>query len=298
MSFSLKLATSLANEARKSATSNTEVREIETDPDPDEDTEENKNFFAELFGNIVSFVGGVFKGVVKFLGFILGGIITLIKGPFQWTYSTIAGWIIGVGEFLVNFDWNITDETIDANLKGIKNNIIGTAGSTVGNALGNTSCGVLPGMTLVVVNEEMARYVNAAVREEVADEIMANLAQMVQVSVTGLTSAAFQYFYKKKGRRFVQQFLTENPIGEEIGDFLGYDPKKPFIISEAIEEKLESIPNEDLRNFVTNAYEEFWDGCKESFYVLANAMDSYRVEQQALAKGESQYYYQLTLEGA
>lgn len=290
--FKFLLKETIAYATRKETSGKDLAREMDTNPDPDNEdpvVEEKRKGF---FGKFRSYVGGIIKGISRLIGWVIDKVLEKINELFSWGWTTLVGWIIGAAEFVFNFDWNILDSEIEANVKALRNNVIASAGDALGNALGQFICGVLPATGAILVNEQAAIYALRYVGEEVYEEIISDVGQLINISIRSVASARVQLFYKNNFKSIAQNFLEESKFGK----FLGYDRNKPFIISEAVSDLIQKIPNDDLKLFVENFYESFLEGCQEGAYCVANAFDSYLMMQNSLKRApSSQYYYVLEI---
>jgi hypothetical protein len=55
--------------------------------------------------------------------------------------------------------------------------------------------------------------------------------------------------------------------------------KQSWTFAEAVEEKIEEIPNQAIRNFTEEFLEEFFDACVEAGYIVANGIDAWYTQQ-------------------
>ena len=281
------LEETLAYVARKATSGGDLTSSIDTDPVLDKEEEDENKGLLESFQD---FVFGVFKGIIKIFGFLLGAVLKLVGEFFSWSISTLFGWIIAGVQFIWNFNWNVTDQEIENNIKGMFNSLIALTADTVGTALGYFACGLIPGTGILVINEAAGAYALKELGKEAADEFFTRLGQIINLGVRGAFSTAAQLIYKNKLREVIQNILDESSFAR----WVGYNRKEPFSFATAYENLLEKIPGEELRTATENLFDGFFDGCEEAFYVLGTGLDEYLMMLRNKESFEgTTYYYEL-----
>lgn len=236
-----------------------------------EQKDEKGNFLGWLLNFGSSAVGFLFTKVYGFLGR-------------AFNISRLWSGFIGATRFLLTFNWNISDPELDAQSKRYEQAIYTQLGGTVGSALGYLVCGITPGIALLTVNEALGALVLKNVGEEFLDELSGNLAALAQTTFRAMAQKTFAYAFKNT-RRWLKKpnnVIAQLMFGDRYADVMnswGKPGTKPFILSEKIEDRVEAIPNENLRFFVEEALEEFVDACIEAGYVVANTVDGFMAAQ-------------------
>lgn len=182
-------------------------------------------------------------------------------------------------QFVWNFDWNMSDQTIDQQIANAWNALAGMLGGTLGNLVGYLGCGVLPGATIMSFNEPMGAYILANVTEELAEEFLANLSNLVRYTLISAVQSLLLVGFKNLRKMIKSQ---SELVGRIFGDKAekairawGAPNAKPWSFAIAVDNAVESIPNTFIRNFVEEFLEEAWDGCVEAGYVVANSIEAY-----------------------
>jgi hypothetical protein len=206
----------------------------------------------------------IFNLGLKLVKSLLSGLVNLLVSGLNLGWAFVWGAIVNSVTFLSNFDWNISDKELDRQTKAAWLAFYSSAGGFLGNAAGWAVCGILPGAVMFYFNEAAALYVLKEVGEEALDEIAGNAAVLIRLLFNAAARSLFVYAFKAIRNKYFPRDKNNN---------------KPWILSQKIEEKIESIPNEITRTIVEEAYDEFFDSCVEAGYVLANAMDSYNALQ-------------------
>lgn len=242
-------------------------------------------------GNILSWLWNAGSRLAGFLISQAGSFITFtLTGLWSLFTSTL--------QFIWRFDWNMTDDSIDQQIRQRWDAIAGLLGGTLGNLVGYLGCGVLPGATIMAFNEPMGAYVLEHVTEELADEFMANLANLVRYTFMSGVQSLLLWGFKN-----IRKFIKSDPalVGRIFGASAekavkawGAAGSKPWSFAIALDSAVESIPNTFIKNFVEEFLEEAWDGCVEAGYVVANSIESFmaaeKLKQQKLpALGKTKY---------
>jgi hypothetical protein len=182
-------------------------------------------------------------------------------------------------QFIWNFDWNMSDQTIDQQIAASWNALAGMLGGTLGNLVGYLGCGVLPGATIMAFNEPMGAFILANVTEELAEEFLANLSNLVRYTLISAVQSLLLVGFKNLRKMIKSQAdLVGRIFGDKAENAIrswGAPNAKPWSFAIAVDNAVESIPNEFLRNFVEEFLEEAWDGCVEAGYVVANSIEAY-----------------------
>jgi hypothetical protein len=220
---------------------------------------------------------------------VAGFLLNIIGGGIGWTFTALMNQIQQGARFLWNFNWNATNEELDAQYAVYMNMLAGQLGGTLGNAVGWAVCGAGPGLIMMKFNKLLAVRILKEVGEDALDELVANFRVLVQQAIQFALRQTIITTYKSS-RRLLRDFLT-NPdgMGKKIADTLGLDQakivewgekgNKPWSFAKQVDDWVESIENPILENFTEEFIEEFFDACSEAFYVVANAADQYMLEQ-------------------
>ncbi|MBE9208838.1 hypothetical protein IQ244_20285 [Nostoc sp. LEGE 06077] len=252
---------------------------------------EDKQITQDGENNIINWIWNAGSKLVGFLVSQAGNLISFtITGIWSLFVSTV--------QFIWNFDWNMSDKSIDQQIQQYWNGILGMLGGTLGNLFGYLACGVVPAATIAVFNEPLGAYVMKNVAEEMAEEFLGNVAGLVKYTfMSGVQSLLLIGF--KNLRKWIKG--NADFFGRIFGDKTqkaiqawGAEGSKPWSFAIAVNNAVESISNEGIKNFVEEFLEEAWDGCVEAGYVVANSIDSYlaaeKLKKQILPPmGETKY---------
>ncbi|TAE66371.1 MAG: hypothetical protein EAZ86_20580 [Oscillatoriales cyanobacterium] len=220
------------------------------------------------------FLESIWDGATRFVGFLVSGVVQLIS--FSWT--KLWSWIVGGVQFIANFNWNISDESIDKQIEGLWDAFGGLLGSAVGRAIGWIGCGLVPAAAIMTFNEALATHLLKEVGEQALDELLDAASEVIQAGFRMGVQASFLWLYKN-----VRAALKNpaNPLGIALRGFFGsekidkWGTGESWTIASAIENAIESIPNTFLRNFVEEAWEEGTEACIEAGYAVAGGIDAW-----------------------
>lgn len=227
-----------------------------------------------------NFFGWLWSGAKKLIGFL----VRAAFGAIRLTLTALWSAIHSTVDFIFNFNWNITDEQLDQQIKARFDAIGGILGGAVGNAIGWISCGVLPGAAVFAFNEAMGAYILRQVGEEFLEEISGHISAIIHFSFRAAAQSLFAWSFKNV-RKWLKQpnnVFAQALFGDRYADVMAVWGKKnspSYTFSDAIDERIEKIPNVFWRNFVSEAREEAWDACIEAGYVVAQSAESFMAAQ-------------------
>lgn len=237
----------------------------------------NSGFFA--------FLGSAAESLVK-------GLFAFLAKSITWTFSAIWTGIVVATSFILNFNFNITDTEIQASIDNTFVTIAGLLGQAAGKTLGYLVCGALPTLGIMVISPTVFEAIAPQITEELLEKLAAEYSTIIYQSGRLLLNAGFLWLYGSIRRAFqgddenLKQRLkaagaNEKKIKEELET-----RNKPFIISQKIQEGIDSIQGKKTKAFVDQAYQEFGMSCTEAGYVVAGSLDSY-MYQKNLARNEN-----------
>lgn len=209
-------------------------------------------------GFLKGFVNSAFK-----LGQRLVGFISKILSGVSFTFGAIFGVVVRASQSISTFDWNASDKEIQQMIDARNNALAGTWGATLGSGTGwIAGIGIGYGLTVlcpVIGSAQLAKVVAGEASLEALEEVGASAMNAVRQTAATLGSNALLSGY----RRF-RKFLGINPP----------DSAPSWTIAGQLENKIESIKNPALRNFVEEFVDEFFDSFIESGYIFAYELDS------------------------
>lgn len=224
-------------------------------------------------GGILNKIWQVAKGVT---GFIWKSALSALGGG-SFSFSALWGFLIRQTQFIVNFNFGATDESLDQQIKGQWASIAGQYGGLLGQSLGWLVCGVAPAAGMMLFNEKLGLSLLREVGEEGLEEVSASLHSLVgQLAQNAIRTLFIRGF--KGVRRWLRR--PGNPMNNLLPNSLkeAWNTGKSWTIAEQIEEKIESINNPIIEDFLEELLEEFGEACIEAGYVIAGGLDSYAAE--------------------
>lgn len=232
------------------------------------------NAFQQFFDSAGQFAGSLIsdgiKAVTGFISFSLKALWDGIIAAFNWAW---------------NFDWNISDLTLEKQALGSFASLGSNFGSLAGTSVGWLACGVLPGTIVAYFNPTLGLLIKQQVGLPALEAIAGEFGSLLQNSANVLAQYAFAYIYKNV-RNFVrgtdQEFFDKQlQDGVPIKDIKKSmeDRKKPFIISEVVENKISKIKNPFVQNFASSFLDSLGESCVEAGYAIAGAADDYFAKQ-------------------
>ena len=254
-------------------------------PEADALGDKNQNGIAAVIGKIWD----VAKGLV-------GWITSKIKGLFNFNASKAFGQFVNAASFIWNFNWQATDKELYENIEQNFVAIAGQVGSLAGSSVGYLAGGIIPSATVFVFNQAAGAKAMAAVSEEARDELAGQFSNLIQMTCQNLLQAQLTYGFINLRKWIKGNINGEYPqmdaalkgiLGKNYTKVIqdwGKEGNEPWSFSKAWEDYVESIDNKYLKAFVENAFESFTESFVEAGFVFANAWDSRKMEQKAIAR--------------
>lgn len=223
-------------------------------------------------GGIISTLWNLAKGITGFLfkqALQLAGFVLNFQG--------LWGLIVNTTQFVLNFDFGVSDAALDAQVRGIWAAYAAQLGGALGQGLGWVLCGLAPGAVVFKFNAAAGALILKEAGEEALDELAATVNLLCQTAVRNLARTSFNRQFKAI-RRWLKR--PGNPVYELLPQSLkdAWQNGGSWTIANQIEEAIETIDNVTIQNFVEELWEETGDSCIEAGYVVAGALDQYILE--------------------
>jgi len=231
-------------------------------------------------------LSSVYNAVEKFGQSLMRRALTILSGIFTFSWSKFWASCTSAVRFVLNFNFNATDDQLDQQIKQAEIALAAAKGSLAGQSLGFAICGFLPAATIAVFNEPLALYMLKELGEEAADEIASSLATLVQLQVQQAARQVFTSLFKNyrtlfRGAAvgFAQQLANIGIFTQDSVDKANKNRNQPWSIAGALEESIESIKDPALQAYAEELWEEFGESCIEAGFIIANSADSYYAQQ-------------------
>lgn len=189
--------------------------------------------------------------------------------------------------YVMNFNFEISDQEIEAQIKESFNQYYGMLGETAGKALGYLVCGALPGSLMFAFNPTVAAVVFSQLGDEAQDEILGDLAAL-SMSVLGTIGNALALKGFKSARKWIKRpgtpihEMIKKKMGKKRFEEWGKTSGKNWTINGKIEESVEAIKDPRLRNFTEEFLEGLSEGCVTSGMIMATNLDSHMAAQRIM----------------
>ncbi|MBW4542437.1 MAG: hypothetical protein KME43_25375 [Myxacorys chilensis ATA2-1-KO14] len=199
-------------------------------------------------GGVLDFL---FNAGKKLLGFALSAIVS-IGG---WALSKLSQWFISAILTIYTYDWAQTDAMLQNQIKQNGLAVVTSLGELVGSGavwLGAIAIAGAATFKFPII----AGHVLLKLAEEGGEELRSKLLGLVNTAVTKAGESAM-----------IQAMLTMRRLrlfgAKPINEY-----KEPWIISDQIEKKIESVPDATLKAFLTGLKEGVEDSVFEALYVV------------------------------
>ncbi|HEY9672741.1 MAG TPA: hypothetical protein V6D11_14950 [Waterburya sp.] len=256
-------------------------------------------------GNVITKVTGwIVGGIKKVGGWLLSKAWELISKIATWSITTFVQWVQQSFNFLWNFDWNASDDALNASIDNQYKALTTQAAGAAGAALGWLVGGLAPGAVIMMFNEPLGVYLLNKVGQEALEEILPRIADLIRSTLRTWTRHGITGTYQTMRRLIVgsYEFLThsDEQIDEEAqkaitNGKLSESEAKDWSASQkrirdaaknggerkvwSFHKGFENWRKDNIPEWLQDASEEFVDEFSEAFWegllCLGGALDSY-----------------------
>ncbi len=269
MSLSISLNSLASRAARKVAAGSSGIRRIAINATTATQEDDNP-------------VSSVYNAIERFGQSLMRGTLQAFATLFQISWSALWGQTVSLGLFLINFNWNSTDQQLDQQIKQAEIALAAARGSLAGQSLGFAICGLIPTATIAVFNEPLALYMMKELGEEAADEIAASLANLIRLQFNLQARQVFTALFKNyrtllRGAAigFANVLVAMGILTQESVDKANKNRNEPWSFAGAMEDSIDSIKDPVEQAYAEEFWDEFQDSCIEAGFIVAGAADSY-----------------------
>ncbi len=227
-------------------------------------------------------VSRITRGLARFGGGLLRGLGSIFGGLGELNFTNIWSKCVSAYQFIYNFNWNITDKELDAQIEQGKVAIAGALGGTLGATLGYAICGGVPATAIAVFNPALAMHVLEDLGEAALDEVAGHVANLVRLTCTQLARMGFTAIYKnmrsilRPAALGVANFLVSKGVLSQASvDAANKKKGEPWSFASALEQTIDDTKDPLKQNFLEEFYEELGEACVEAGYVVAGSLDSF-----------------------
>jgi hypothetical protein len=192
------------------------------------------------------------------------------------TIGAVMKWVAGGVTRLINFNWNESDQELDAKVKSAQDSLWGISGGALGTLIGTALCGVVPGASIVRVNPAKLAAIRE-VNQELYEETLPAVKSLINATIRVGATKTLTSLYKnaRKALKSLSPIFKNIPfVGGTIAEWLkkwGAPDAKPWSINSGIETVIQSIGNEGIKRFFEELWENFLESCTETVFVLSTA---------------------------
>lgn len=226
-------------------------------------------------------VANVFNALKSFGNSIVGAVFALVKN-FAISFKAIAEFVVRAVGFVWNFNWNVTDAALDAQLISTYTAFAGAAGGAFGYTMGTLFCGVLPAALVATFNEALALQILLDLGEEILEEVVDKFADLLKVTAKAIAQTAAIFMFKNirsilrpSSATYRAKLIASGKLNQEQIDAAIAERDKPWSFAIITNDFVESITgSEIIQEAIEEALDEFADACAENIYVIANSLDT------------------------
>lgn len=240
---------------------------------------------------VVAGIAAAVYGIPLLIGavttFLAAGLLTQIG--ILISVAIIFTLILGAIRYVYNFNWMIGDNEIEKQIEESFKKFYERVGEVVGRTVGFVLCGALPGSLVFAFNPVLAKVIFAELADDVVADIYQDLASIATNVFATLANAMLLKGFKS-ARRWIKRPGTpmhdaiKSALGKKRFDAWGKDGQPSLTFASQVEEGVENIKDERLRNFTEGFIEGITDGCVDSAYTVVTTVDSYMAAQRLMNK--------------
>lgn len=231
-------------------------------------------------------LASVYNVVAKFGKSLMSFAWNALKALLAIDWKKVWQGIVGGVRFLLNFNINIDDKAIEAQIKQAEIALAAAKGSLAGQLLGTAICGIVPAATIAVFNQPLALYMMKELGEEAAGDIAASLGNLVKLQIQQTARVGALALFKNhrslvRGAAigFANMLVRVGILTQESVDQANKERNKPWSIASALNTSVESIKDPEAQAFTEELWEELADSCIEAGYIIASSADGYFAQQ-------------------
>lgn len=225
-------------------------------------------------------LGWLWNTSTSFIGWAVSTAWNLIS----FSASAIWSWVVAGISALKAFDWNATDEALRQAMTARNNHLASVWGGVVGKGIGWLS-GIAIGYGIayicpVIGGAALARAILSAGTKEALEEIGTSLSSALVQTGQAISANLFAegFIQFRTLLKKAPKSLLESIYGPDTASFIqnvwGNKGGPNMSFNYQMNEAVESISNEALKNFIEELLDESWDSFTEAGFVIAAEIDS------------------------
>lgn len=244
-----------------------------------------RNFKAKLqrkSTDAQGFIQWLWNGADQLGGWILSTAFKIVGGTVVGALQAI----FGLFNFTWNFNWNQSDEEINQAIEQRRQAILTRLGGATGKSLGYIVGATGTTAAIAVFNQSLAANALIDAIPELTEELLVEWGALCQlVAQSAIQSFALGAF--KNTRNFIKWYAEfyRGYIPEQISNGIanwGKPGSKPWSFAQGVEDLVDLIPIQWLREPIKELIEEFGEAVQEAAYVVGASADA-KIAEQKLA---------------
>lgn len=213
-----------------------------------------------VLGGIVGAIGGL-AAAVGGLGAVGATLATLALGG---VLPSLVTGLLRATTFIYQFNWQQTDQDINKEIESAIQGLFGRAGDAMGVALAGTLTGTAKGgFPKPVIHMGAIVALWRTVEEDIQEEILQALTQLAMAGLRCAGVILFKQMYMNARKFIKSNFRSGIPSIDKAIASWGEEGSKPWSMAKAVEAKIESIPDKNIKAFTENFVESFFESSGE-----------------------------------
>ncbi|NET40617.1 hypothetical protein [Okeania sp. SIO2B3] len=233
----------------------------------------------------LGFLASIVRGVGSLLGFLTSGLKTALAS-IEFTATNILDWFKEGFDYIWEFNFQISDEQIDKQIEGLFNSIQTRVFGVLGKQIGSITAIGIGGALAFYINPVAAKLLLINTADDYFAEILSDTQQLLLLMAQSSVNAGFLAAFKNT-RAFIRK-AYKDPVLREISKNVGIDPKiidqwgekeaSEWSFSEALNQKIEAIKDDQLQNNIEEFKEEFTDAFWDTAFNMTYLWDQLQLQ--------------------
>lgn len=235
----------------------------------------------------------IIQGVGDLTGFLFSGLKTVLS-TIEFTATNILEWFKEGFDYVWEFNFQITDEELDNQIKSLFNSIQTRVFGVLGKQIGSIVATGIGGAIAFYINPVIAKLLLANTADDFFVEILSDIRGLLLLTAQSAVKAGFLVAFKNT-RAFIRKAYKDPTlraisanlgIAPEIIDQWGEKKGASWSFSEKKQQLIEEIEDQQYQNNVEEFTGEFSDGFWDRAMKMAFMWDQLHL--QAVDRGASQ----------
>lgn len=216
----------------------------------------------------------------KLVGWVSSGLNALTERLSKISVTDIFAGIVSGTSALINFDFQVTDKTIDTTIDAINKSVITRGFGAAGRSLGTAIAGVGGTAAITKFNPTLGAQILTEVSPEIANDLTIEWSNALSQAGQAYSRSRTLAFYKSSRRALKD---PNNPFGKALRGLLGNetiekwgDPgNEEWTFKKGVGDAVKRvIKDEEILGYLEEFWEELQNGLVDTGFIITQAIDN------------------------